>query len=184
MPTSWTFFCTHENQIPNDIKGAKYALIQKSDLCLCSIMAGSLYLPENIGSYEDKRNNNVKMTLYFTINQAAYLYFPELVPDLNLKLDVILEKPRKNNLAKVQLITAKDKNVVQHNPRPMMLPSAMKSIRQNQTMFNSKGDKALAIDDGLKMDHMAEQTYGFCFLWIHTSHYKFTHNSFALDFLL
>ena len=29
----------------------------------------------------------------------------------------------------------------------MMLPSAMKSIRQNQTMFNSKGDKALAIDD-------------------------------------
>ena len=78
------------------------------------------------------------MTLYFMINQAAYLYFPELVPDLNLKLDVILEKPRKNNLAKVQLITAEDKNVVQHKPRPMMLPSAMKSIRQNQTMFKSK----------------------------------------------
>ena len=58
-----------------------------------------------------------------------------------------MEKPRKNNLAKVQLITAEDRNVVQHNPRPMMLPSAMKSIRQNQIMFNSKGDKALAIDD-------------------------------------
>ena len=28
----------------------------------------------------------------------------------------------------------------------MMLPSAKKSIRQNQTMFNSKGEKALAID--------------------------------------
>ena len=27
----------------------------------------------------------------------------------------------------------------------MMLPSAMKSIKQNQTMFNSKGVKALAI---------------------------------------
>ena len=130
MPTPWSFFCTHENQIPNDIQGAKYALIQKLDLCLCSITAGSLYLHENTGSCEDKRNNNVKMTLYFMINQVAYLYFPELVPDLNLKLDVILEKPRKNNLAKVQLITAEDKNVVQHKPRPMMLPSAMKSIRQ------------------------------------------------------
>ena len=97
MPTPWTFFCTHENQIPNDIQGAKYVLIQKSDLCLCSITAGSLYLHENIESCEDKRNNKVKITLYFTINQAAYLYFPELVPDLNLKLDVILEKPRKNN---------------------------------------------------------------------------------------
>ena len=50
MPTPWTFFCTHEDQIPNDIQGAKYALIQKSDLCLCSITAGSLYLHENIGS--------------------------------------------------------------------------------------------------------------------------------------
>ena len=147
MPTPWTFFCTRENQIPNDIQGAKYALLQKSDLCLCSITAGSLYLHENIGSCEDKRNNNVKMTLYFTINQAACLYFSELVPDLDSKLDAILEKPRKSNLAKVQLITAEDKNVVQHKPRPVMLPSAMKSIRQNQTLFNSKGDKALAIDD-------------------------------------
>ena len=58
---------------------------------------------------------------------------------------MILEKPRKSTLAKVQLITAED--VVQNKPRPMMLPSAMKSIRQNQTMLNSKGDKALAIDD-------------------------------------
>ena len=125
---------------------------------------------ENIGSCEDKRNNNVKMTLYFTINPAAYLYFPELVPDLNLKLDVILEKPRKSTLAKVQLITAEDKNVVQHKPRPMMLPSAMISIRQNQTMFNSKGDKALAIDNVSEWITWQNKPMG-CFLWIHTSHY-------------
>ena len=163
MPTPWTFFCTHENQIPTDIQGAKYALIQKLDLCLCSITARSLYLHEYIGSCEDKRNNNVKMTLYFMINQAAYLYFPGLVPDLNLKLDVILEKPRKNNLAKVQLITAEDKNVLQHKPRPMMLQSAMKSIRQNQTMFNSKGDKALAIDDVSEWNTWQNKPMGFVF---------------------
>ena len=87
------------------------------------------------------------MTLYFTINLAAYLYFPELVPDLNLRLNVILEKPRKSTLAKLQLITAEDTNVIQHRPRPMMLPSALKCIKKSQTMFNSKGDKALAIDD-------------------------------------
>ena len=97
------------------------------------------------------------------LNQAAYLYFPELLPDLNLKLDVILEKPRKNNLAKVQLITDEDKNVVQHKPRPMMLPSAMKNIRQNQTMFNSKGDKALAIDDVLECITWQNKPVGFVF---------------------
>ena len=97
------------------------------------------------------------------INQVAYLYFPELVPDLNLKLHVILEKPRKNNLAKVQLITAEDKNVVQHKPRPMMLPSAMKSIRKNQTMFNSKGDKVLAIDDVSEWITWQNKPMGFVF---------------------
>ena len=74
-----------------------------------------------------------------------------------------MEKPRKNNLAKVQLITAEDKTVVQHKPRPMMLPSAMKSIRQNQTMFNSKGDKALAIDDVSEWITWQNKPMGFVF---------------------
>ena len=74
-----------------------------------------------------------------------------------------MEKPRKNNLAKVQLITVEDKNVVQHKPRPMMLPSAMKSIRQNQTMFNSKGDKALAIDDVSEWITWQNKPMGFVF---------------------
>ena len=116
-------------------------------MCLCSITAGSLYLYENIGSCSDKKNSHVKMNLSFTINQAAYLYFPEMVPDLNLKFDVILNKPRKSTLTNAQLLTAEDTDVVKHKPRPMRLPSTMKSIRQNQTMFNSKGDKALAIND-------------------------------------
>ena len=76
---------------------------------------------------------------------------------------MILEKPRKNNLAKVQLITAEDKNVVQHKPRPMMLPSAMKSMRQNQTMFSSKGDKALAIDDVTEWVTWQKKPMGFVF---------------------
>ena len=163
MPTPWTFFCTHEDQIPNDIQGAKYALIQKSDLCLCSITAGSLYLHENIGSCADKRNSHVKMNLYFTINQAAYLYFPEMVSDLNLKFDVILNKPRKSTLTNVQLLTAEDTDVVKHKPRPMMLPSAMRSVKQNHTMFNSKGDKALAIDDVSKWITWENKAMSFIF---------------------
>ena len=163
MPTPWTFFCIHEDQIPNDIQGAKYALIQKSDLCLCSITAGSLYLHENIGSCADKKNSHVKMNLYFTINQAAYLYFPEMVPDLNLKFDVILNKARKSTLTNVQLLTAEDTDVVKHKPRPMMLPSAMRSVKQNHTMFNSKGDKALAIDDVSKWITWENRAMSFIF---------------------
>ena len=103
------------------------------------------------------------MNLYFTINQAAYLYFPEMVPDLNLKFDVILNKPRKSTLTNVQLLTAEDTDVVKNKPRPMMLPSAMRSVKQNQTMFNSKGDKALAIDDVSKWITWDNKAMGFIF---------------------
>ena len=105
----------------------------------------------------------VKMKLYFTINQAAYLYFPEMVPDLNLKFDVILNKPRKSTLTNVQLLTAEDTDVVKHKPRPMMLPSAMRSVKQNHTMFNSKGDKALAIDDFSKWITWENKAMSFIF---------------------
>ena len=130
MPTPWTFFCTHEDQIPNDIQGAKYALIQKSDLCICSITAG------------------------FHIPTWKYL---------NLKFDVILNKPRKSTLTNLQLLTAEDTDVVKNKPRPMMLPSAMRSVKQNQTMFNSKGDKALAIDDVSKWITWDNKAMGFIF---------------------
>ena len=126
----------------------------------------------------------LKMNLYFTINQAAYLYFPEMVPDLNLKFDVILNKPRKSTLTNVQLLTAEDTDVVKHKPRPMMLPSAMRSVKQNHTMFNSKGDKALAIDDVSKWITLGKQSYEFYLLWIHSFYYKFNHYSNSLDFLL
>ena len=90
MPTPWTFFCTDENLIPNDIQGAKYALIQKSELCLCSITAGSLYLHENIGSCADKKTQQCQNDFIFHHQSSSlYLYFQELLPDLNLKLDVI-----------------------------------------------------------------------------------------------
>ena len=46
----------------------------------------------------------------------------------------------------------------------MMLPLAMKSIRQNQTMFNSKGDKALAIDDVSEWITWQNKPMGFVFL--------------------
>ena len=45
----------------------------------------------------------------------------------------------------------------------MMLPSAMRSVKQNQTMFNSKGDKALAIDDVSKWITWDNKAMGFIF---------------------
>ena len=45
----------------------------------------------------------------------------------------------------------------------MMLPSAMRSVKQNHTMFNSKGDKALAIDDVSKWITWENKAMSFIF---------------------
>ena len=87
-------------------------------------------------------------------------------------------------MTNVQLLTAEDTDVVKHKPRPMMLPSAMRSVKQNHTMFNSKGDKALAIDDVSKWIPGKNKAMSFIFFWIHPFYYKFNHYSYSLDFLL
>ena len=109
LPLPWTFFCTLEKQIPNDTEGESYVMLDKSDLYLCSITAGSLYLHENIVSCSHKyTSDSLQMRLKYTINRALMIYFPTLIPDQDLKLDIIFPKPRGIDIADPELITADD----------------------------------------------------------------------------
>ena len=70
LPLPRTFFCTYEKQIPNDVEGASYVILDKSDLCLCSITAESLYLHENIVSCSHKNtSDSLQMRLKYTIKK-------------------------------------------------------------------------------------------------------------------
>ena len=103
----WTFFCTHEKQIPNDIGGASYVILDKLDLCLCFITPGSLYLHENIVSCSHKNtSDSLQMRLKYYINTALFRYFPTFNPDQDLKLVIIFPKPREMDLTDQELIIA------------------------------------------------------------------------------
>ena len=143
----WSFYCTHEYQIPNDIQGASYALIKKSDLCLCSITAGLLCLHENIASCIDRTDMDTQMKLKYTINKAVYIYFPELVPDLDLKHEIILTKPRKSTLTNPMLLSASDTDVIRYHNGPIELPTVIESVRSHHPLYRTVGDKELSIDD-------------------------------------
>ena len=79
LPIPWTFFCTKERQIPNPTEGSPYIIIERTQLCLCSISAGSYYLQENILSCEDE---NVDLHMYYTVNMAVVNYFGTQIPEI------------------------------------------------------------------------------------------------------
>ena len=164
LPTPWSFYCTHEYQIPNNIQGTSCTLIKKSDLCLCSITAGFLYLHENVASCIDRDDMNTQMQLKYTINKAVYIYFPELVPELDLNQDIILTKPRKSNLADPLIVSAIDNDVIRYHAGPIELPTAIQSFKSHQALYKTVGDKALSIDDVDKWITWGNKPMAFVFM--------------------
>ena len=121
----------------------------KSDLCLCSITAGSLYLHENIVSCSHKNtSDSLQMRLKYTINKALMIFFPSLIPDQDLKLDIIFSKPKEIDIADPELIIAHDSDIVHpENNKAISLSEAVHNIISQQEQYLSKADKALGIDN-------------------------------------
>ena len=146
LPTPWSFFCTKESQVPNDISGSSYVLIQKSDLCLCSINAQSLYLHENIATCAERTDLDKQLSLQFTINQAVAINFPDEI-DLDLKEDIRMDQPQLLPIKDPILTQAKDKDVLRTNSRPIALKKVVKSILLQKLLYKSPGEKSLKIDN-------------------------------------
>ena len=88
-----------------------------------------------------------QMKLKCTINKAVYNYFPELVPDLDLKQEIILAKLRTSTLANPILLSAPDADVIRYHNGPIELPTVIESVKSHHLLFRTIGDKALSIDD-------------------------------------
>ena len=72
LPLPWTIIRNHNDQIPNPIQGSSYVIVDKSDLCQCSISAGTWYIQENIVYCTNEIDT--KIDLYFTVNMAVMIY--------------------------------------------------------------------------------------------------------------
>ena len=59
-------FVTIMIKFQNPIQGSSYVIVHKSDLCQCSISAGTLYIQENIVYCMGKVDT--KIDFYYTVN--------------------------------------------------------------------------------------------------------------------
>jgi hypothetical protein len=115
LPLPWKFLCNHDQEIPKPLTGAKYAIIAKKDLCLCSISAGDYFLQENIITCQGDSPRDRDFQMKFTINNAVKIFFPEkfknFVP-LDVETNLSLE-PYPDQVIDLDIIANPDEDVIE-----------------------------------------------------------------------
>ena len=66
FPLPWNYFCS------KPIHGSNYVILKKTDLCQCSLTAGSWYIEANIAYCTEEPAT--KLILYYTVNMATIVY--------------------------------------------------------------------------------------------------------------
>ena len=75
LPPTWQLLCDNQIDRPIPLHSAIYAIVNKNDLCTCSISAQHIFLYESMRTCE---NPDTSVTLYYTDNQALLAYDPSL----------------------------------------------------------------------------------------------------------
>ena len=111
LPKPWTFLCHHNDQIPNPIEGSPYVIIDKNDLCQCSISAGSWYIQENIAYC--KEDPDTKIELKHTVNMAVMIYkFEEMIKTRGITDVSLYDQPLMLDPIEPQIIVESEEEVL------------------------------------------------------------------------
>ena len=73
--------CSHNNNIPINIPGHPYVLMNQSILCKCDIEAESNFLLESLAACKCP-NAKTDLEMYFTENLAFMNYFEDILENL------------------------------------------------------------------------------------------------------
>ena len=75
--------CSHNNNIPINIPGHPYILMNWSILCNCDIEAESNFLLESLAAWEGSETKT-DLEMHFTINLAFVNYFDDMIEELGI----------------------------------------------------------------------------------------------------
>ena len=77
--------CSHNNNIPVNIPGHPYILINQSILCNCDIEAESIFLLESLAACKGP-DAKTDLEMYFTVNLAFMNYFNDILENLGKQI--------------------------------------------------------------------------------------------------
>ena len=84
-PNYRTIMCLHNNNIPKNIPGHPYVLMNGSILCNCNIEAESNFLLESLAACEGPETKT-DLEMHFTINLAFVNYFSDMIEELGIPI--------------------------------------------------------------------------------------------------
>ena len=82
-PNYRKIMCLHNNNIPINIPGHPYILMNQSILCNCNIEAESNFLLESLAACEGSETKT-DLEMHFTINLAFVNYFDDMIEELGI----------------------------------------------------------------------------------------------------
>ena len=77
--------CSHNNNIPINIPGHPYVLMNQSILCNCDIEAESNFLLESLAAGESPETKT-DLEMHFAINLAFVNYFDDMIEELGVPI--------------------------------------------------------------------------------------------------
>ena len=80
-PNYRKIMCSHNNNIPINVPGHPYVLMNQSILCNCAIEAESNFLLESLAACKGP-NAKTDLEMHFTVNLAFMNYFNDILEDL------------------------------------------------------------------------------------------------------
>ena len=86
-PAYRKIMCSHNNNIPVNIPGHPYVLMNQSILCNCDIEAESNFLLESLAACEGP-NAKTDLEMHFTVNVAFMNYFYDVLEDLGKQISL------------------------------------------------------------------------------------------------
>ena len=94
-PNYRKIMCSHNNNIPINIPGHPYVLMNHSILCNCDIEAESNFLLESLAACEGSETKT-DLEMHFTINLAFMNYFDNMIEELGIRSFTKLDNPGTN----------------------------------------------------------------------------------------
>ena len=84
-PSYRKIMCSHNNNIPINIPGHPYVLLNGSILCNCDVEAESNFLLESLAACKDSETK-AGLEMPYTINLAFVNYFDDMIEELGLQV--------------------------------------------------------------------------------------------------
>ena len=125
-PNYRKIMCSHNNNIPINIPGHPYVLMNRSILCNCDIEAESNFLLESLAACEGPETKT-DLEMHFTVNLAFVNYFEDLLEESN--------KPISRNWTTQEQILPISLKTFEIDPK---LINAPKTLRELVIQYKSK----------------------------------------------